>query len=188
MRTPQSPAILYGVSVEPGGWAVFDGSDDASAAGPRATSGDGPDSAESPITAPTPVPGRRRSRTKTGLVLRLAAPIGLALLGFGGVFYDVARSVGGVTAAAVLPITSLPVSVAVTGVLIPILSFVLLQRFTAADGRQLLLGGVPARDEGSGRDAPEPAPWPHHSPLALMTGPLSRRPPATHQFRVGDRA
>jgi hypothetical protein len=47
----------------------------------------------------------------------------------------------------------LPVLVAITGAIIPVLSFVLLQHFTVADERQLLLaGGVPARDEGSGRD------------------------------------
>lgn len=74
----------------------------------------------------------------------------------------------GVTAAIFLPVTSLPVSVAITGGLIPLLSFVLLQRFTTADERQLLLGGVPARDEGSGKDTPDPAPWPHRSPVALV--------------------
>jgi hypothetical protein len=284
---------------------------------------DGSDSPELAIPAPNPPSGHRRSRTKTGLVLRLAALIGLTLLGFGGVFYDVVRSIGGgsraayllvipvlmvmiaygrrteaigvndneadwilglllggfalfltyladgrfptltgmwnlplvgaaiwtafaatilfgfrrvwqlwplwifatvtvtpfpallftaalggttaaasavaamigalavflagwprpvkwrvfaavgcglvgVAAATVLPSTSLPVSVGITGGLIPVLSFVLLQRFTTADRRQLLLGGVPARDEGSGRDTPEPAPWPHRSPLALV--------------------
>jgi hypothetical protein len=83
----------------------------------------------------------------------------------------------GIAAAAVLPTASLPISVIVTGGLIPLLSFVLLQRFSVADGRQVLLGGVPARNEGSGRDTPGtppqqlpvvPAPWPHRSPLALM--------------------
>ena len=303
---------------------MFDDTGDASAAGPLPTSLGDPDSAESPFTAPTPVPARPRSRTKTGLVLRLAALISLTLLGFGGVFYDVARSIGGgsrsayllvipvlmvmiaygrrtkaigvndseadwilglllggfalfltylaggrfptltgmwnlplvgaaiwtafaatilfgfrrvwqlwplwvfatvtvtpfpsllltaalggstaaasavaamsgalavflagwprplkwrvfaaigcglvgVAAAALLPVTSLPALVAITGGLIPLLSFVVLQRFTTADRRQILLGGVPARDEGSGRDTPEPAPWPHRSPLALMT-------------------
>ncbi len=74
----------------------------------------------------------------------------------------------GVAAAVALPITSLPVLVAVTGGIIPVLSFFLLQHFTVADERQLLLaGGVPARDEGSGRDTPVPAPWPHRSPVAL---------------------
>jgi hypothetical protein len=56
-------------------------------------------------------------------------------------------------------------------------SFFLLQRFTTADARQMLLGGVPARTEGSGGDIPgqpaqdtpiEPAPWPHRSPLTLL--------------------
>ena len=85
---------------------------------------------------------------------RLVAAVGCAL--------------AGVAAAVALPITSLPVSVAVTGGIIPVLSFVLLQHFTVADERQLLLaGGVPARDEGSSRDTPEPAPWPHRSPVAL---------------------
>ena len=86
-------------------------------------------------------------------------------------------ALAGVAAAVALPLTSLPVSVAVTGVVIPLLSFVLLQRFTTADTRQLLLGGVPARDEGSGRNTPgqpepepaiESAPWPHRSPVALL--------------------
>jgi hypothetical protein len=83
----------------------------------------------------------------------------------------------GVTAAVVLPLSSLPISVAITAGLIPLMSFAVLQRFTAADGRQQLLGGVPARVEGSGGntsgqsagEAPvEPAPWPHRSPLALL--------------------
>jgi len=75
----------------------------------------------------------------------------------------------GVTAAVVLPLSSLPISVAITAGLIPLLSFAVLQRFTTADGRQQLLGGVPARVEGSGGNTSgqpageaqvEPAPWP----------------------------
>lgn len=68
----------------------------------------------------------------------------------------------GIAAAAVLPITSLPATVAVTGGLIPVLSFILLQRFTTADDRQLLLGRQPPNE------AAVPAPWPHRSPLALI--------------------
>lgn len=88
------------------------------------------------------------------LTWRVLAAVGCALLGVG--------------AAVSLPITSLPALVAVTGGAIPLLSFVLLQRFTTADERQILLGGVPARDEWSGKDTPEPAPWPHRSPVALV--------------------
>lgn len=83
----------------------------------------------------------------------------------------------GITAAVVLPLSSLPTSVTITAGLIPLMSFYLLQRFTAADARQVLLGGVPARVEGSGgnisgqppREASvTQAPWPHRSPLALL--------------------
>jgi hypothetical protein len=83
----------------------------------------------------------------------------------------------GITAAITLPLNSLPISVTVTAGVIPLVSFSLLQRFTTADERQLLLGGVPARIEGSGGDTPgqpaqetpvEPGPWPHRSPLALL--------------------
>ena len=86
-------------------------------------------------------------------------------------------TLAGVITAVALPLSSLPISVIITGGVIPVISFVLLQRFTAADERQLLLGGVPARVEGSGGNIPgqpsqEPAvasaPWPHRSPLALL--------------------
>ena len=63
-------------------------------------------------------------------------------------------AVAGVAAAVAVPAHSLPLSVATSAGVIPVLSFILLQRFTAADARQLLLGGVPACDEGSGRDTP----------------------------------
>jgi hypothetical protein len=67
-------------------------------------SGDGNprDSPEPPPTAPNSISGRRDSRTKTGLVLRLTALVALTLLGFGGVFFDVARSIGGGSRAAYL--------------------------------------------------------------------------------------
>lgn len=41
-------------------------------------------------SAPIPAPTLKRSRTRTGLALRLAALVSLTLLGFGGAFYDVA--------------------------------------------------------------------------------------------------
>lgn len=83
----------------------------------------------------------------------------------------------GIAAALALPMTSLPVSVGITGGVIPLLSFFVLQHFTVADSRQLLLGGVPVSDEGSDRNTPgqlppesavEPAPWPHRSPVSMM--------------------
>jgi hypothetical protein len=70
----------------------------------------------------------------------------------------------GVGAAVILPITSLPALVAVTSGAIPLVSFILLQRFTAADDRQLLVTSQPPAGA-----PPEPAPWPHRSPLALLT-------------------
>ena len=69
----------------------------------------------------------------------------------------------GVAVGVILPMTSLPVSVAVTGGLIPLCGFVLLQRFTTADGRQRLLGGQSPTDTPA-----DPVHWPHRSPLALM--------------------
>ena len=50
-----------------------------------------------PISAPpgAPDPIRDWAKPKPALALRLAALLGLTLLGFGGVFYDVARSIAG---------------------------------------------------------------------------------------------
>jgi hypothetical protein len=64
-------------------------------------------------------------------------------------------ALAGVTAAIALDTTPLLISVAVTAGLIPLLSFVLLERFTTADSRQVLLI--------------QSASWPHRSPLALLT-------------------
>ncbi len=79
------------------------------------------------------------------------------------VFAGLGCGLVGVAAAGVLPMSSLPVSVAITGGVIPLLSFFLLQRFTTADARQLLLVGQDPADSSV-----QPAPWPHRSPLALM--------------------
>ena len=40
-------------------------------------------------------PPRAPANTRVSLALRLAALLALTLLGFGGAFYDVARSIGG---------------------------------------------------------------------------------------------
>lgn len=83
----------------------------------------------------------------------------------------------GVAAATALPMTSLSISVTLTAGVIPLLSFVLLQRFAAAKTRQDLPGGVPAENEGiSGNTPGQPnnsppvrrTEWPHRSPLTLL--------------------
>ncbi len=83
----------------------------------------------------------------------------------------------GVTAATALATAPLPISVTVTAGVIPVLSFLLLQRFTTPGARQVLLGGVPAGSEGPGRNTPgqtpcdarvESPPWPRRSPVALL--------------------
>lgn len=79
----------------------------------------------------------------------------------------------GVGAAAALATMPLMVSVMVTAGIIPILSFILLQRFTTADSRQVLRRDVSAGSEESGRNTPdesrvEPGRWPRRSPVALV--------------------
>lgn len=90
---------------------------------------------------------------------RLAAGTGCAL--------------AGVAAALALPGVPLPISVTMTAGAIPLLSFALLQRFTTADARQMLLKQNPVRGAapaGNTRGTPHvtASPWPHRSPSALL--------------------
>ena len=64
--------------------------------GPSTTIGRHPD------FPPVSPPPRAPTNTRTSLALRLAALLALTLLGFGGAFYDVARSIGGGSRAAYL--------------------------------------------------------------------------------------
>lgn len=82
---------------------------------------------------------------RSALRWRLAATAGCALAGVG--------------AAVAIPAHSLPLSVAISAGVVPLLSFALLQRFTATATRRSPFGAQPER---------EPAPLPHRSPLALM--------------------
>lgn len=82
-------------------------------------------------------------------------------------------ALAGVSAAAALATTPLMISVIVTAGVIPLLSFLLLQRFTTPDSRQVLRRDVPAGSEGSGRNSPDESRaesdrWPRRSPVALV--------------------
>lgn len=66
--------------------------------------------AKSALRQPDPpiaVPPRKRARLKSGLLLRVAALLGLTLLAYGGTFYDVAVSIAGGSRAAYLMVMPL---------------------------------------------------------------------------------